>query len=89
MISAVTFALRKALRQLEVEKQRIDHQLAALRSLLAESGDGARVIRGVSTKPKTWCRHMSGAARRAVSQRTKTYWATRKATLAKARDKKA
>ena len=77
----VARTLRQALAKLEAEKQRLDHQVAAIRSILGNVG-GRTVSRGRRR------RRMSAAARRAVSQRMKAYWAARKAG-AKGRAKKA
>ena len=84
MISQLAAPLRKALRQLEGEKQRIERQIAMLQTVLAELGAGnVRRIPHSPAHPKAR-RRMSAAARRAVSQRMKASWAKRKAALAKA-----
>lgn len=79
----VVGTLRRALLELESEKNRIEGQIAAIQSVL---GGGARRGRrpgvGGGRKP------MSAAARRAVSQRMKAYWAKRRAAKAKASGKK-
>ena len=84
MMASVTSALRNALRQLEKERERIDRQITAIRSVLDESGT-ARSLASLATpsrrKPKR--RQMSAAARRAVSQRMKAYWEKRKAATGK------
>ena len=76
--------LRTALQQLEVEKQRIDRQIDAVRGALdgvVETGSEA-VARGRR-------RRMSPAERRAVSVRMQAYWAKRRAAApAKARSSK-
>lgn len=87
MVLHLTAPLRKALRQLEVEKQRIDGQIAAVRAALEALGDTGRGTAPSRAKPKR--SRMSVAARRAVSQRMKAYWAKRKAALAKGKAKKA
>ena len=74
----VSGTLRKALQELESEKNRIEGQIAAIQSVLG--GGGTRRGRrpgGAGRKP------MSAAARRAVSRRMKTYWAKRRAAKAK------
>ncbi len=84
MTPSVTTSLRTALRQLETERQRIDRQISAIRSLLEESSSRERrVALGIPGRPKTTRRPMSAAARRAVSQRMKTYWAKRRAAAGK------
>jgi len=76
----VVATLRQAARQLEAEKTRIKHQLAAIGSVVgtldSAKGGPARAARQV-LKPRR--PRMSAAARRAVSQRMKAYWAKRKA----------
>lgn len=83
---SVTSTFRKALRQLEKERERIDRQITAIRSVLDGSGT-ARTPASRATlrqsKPKR--RQMSAAARRAVSQRMKAYWEKRKAVAEKAK----
>jgi len=84
MIASVTSALRKALRQLEKERERIDRQISAIRSVLDESGTArtpASLAKPNRATPKR--RQMSAAARRAVSQRMKAYWEKRKAAVGK------
>ena len=84
MMASVTSALRKALRQLEKERERIDRQISAIRSVLDESGT-ARTLASLAkpSRPKPKRREMSAAARRAVSQRMKAYWEKRKAAAGK------
>jgi len=90
MVPSVTATLRKALQQLNAQKQRLDGQITAIRSLLEESGDRrSRVRSTVRLRPKSKRRRMSAAARRAISQRMKASWAKRKAALAKGKEKKA
>ena len=80
MLLSVTAPLRKALRQLEAERQRLDRQIAAIRAILDESSDRrGQAPRGTGPRPKTKRRRMSVAARRAISQRMKASWAKRKA----------
>jgi Arc/MetJ-type ribon-helix-helix transcriptional regulator len=84
MAPSITAVLRKALRRLEAEQQRIDQQIAAIRSILGDAGDGrGRATPKLRLRPKAKRPHMSAAARRAVSQRMKTYWAKRKAAAGK------
>src|SRR3989442_812441 len=77
----VMATLWKAVRELQAEKARIDHQLGALRGLLG-SLDGAKggAVRARSGSHR---RRMSVSARRALSQRMKAYWAKRRAGSAK------
>lgn len=86
MMASVTSTLRKALRQLEREREQIDRQISALRSVLDQSGT-ARALASPAkpnvARPKR--RPMSAAARRAVSQRMKAYWKERKAAAGKAK----
>jgi len=79
MVSKLTASLRKALRQLETEKRRIDREITAVRAALEALGDKGRGTPASSTRAKARRRRMSAAARRAVSQRMKAYWAKRKA----------
>jgi hypothetical protein len=83
-MASVTFALRKALRQLEKERERLHRQISAIRSVLDESGT-ARSLASLAkaNRPKAKRREMSAAARRAVSQRMKAYWEERKAAAGK------
>jgi uncharacterized membrane protein len=82
MLPKVTAPLRKALRQLEAEKQRIDREIAAVRAALKALGDTGRGA-PASARAGARQRRMSVAARRAVSQRMKAYWAKRRAASAK------
>ena len=76
--------LRKAVRELEAEKARIDRQLTAIRGLLGSLDNAKSRAAGVTRQIRTrQRRRMSAAARRAVSHRMKTYWAKRKAAAAK------
>jgi hypothetical protein len=80
----VMATLRSALRQLEAQRAHIDRQIAGVRSALDGLGTGAGQRRPVrSTAQVRRRRRMSAAARRAVSQRMKAYWAKRKAAKAK------
>lgn len=73
----VTRTLRRALTQLESERNRLDHQIRTIRAALGGS-DGPRAAGGQRRR-----RPMSAAARRAVSQRMKAYWAARRGKKAK------
>jgi hypothetical protein len=82
MTPKVTATLRKALHQLEAERQGIERQIRAIRLVLGESGQRRGPTtshpRANATRPR-----MSASARRAVSQRMKAYWAKRRAEKAK------
>ncbi len=86
MTPKVTATLRQALRQLEVDRQGIDQQIAAIRSVLDETGR-RRGLTSSSThaRAKATRAPMSAAARRAVSQRMKAYWAKRRAARTKSK----
>lgn len=72
----VTGTLRKALSELQSERQRIDRQITAIHTVLGGAVHG-RVSMSIGRRRRR--RRMSAAARRAVSQRMKAYWAARKA----------
>ncbi len=73
MVQNLTAPLRKALGQLEAEKQRIDREIAAVRAALDALGDMGRGTPASSTRAKARWRRMSTAARRVISQRMKAY----------------
>jgi hypothetical protein len=89
--------LRTALRTLEAQKGHLERQIAALKGALETTGRGSafRVVtlRRVTTRSARVTprrrRRMSRAARHAVSQRMKAYWAKRRAQLAKAKNSRA
>jgi len=84
MLPKVRAPLRKALGQLEAEQQRIDREMAAVRAALEALGDRGRRTPAPPTRAKVpRRRRMSAAARRAVSQRMKAYWAKRRAVKTK------
>jgi hypothetical protein len=86
MMASVMSTLRKALRQLERERERIDRQIGAIRSVLDVSGTARTLAaRAKPKRSKPTRRPMSAAARRAVSQRMKAYWERRKAASGKAK----
>ncbi len=80
MILKLVTPLRKALRTLEAEKGRIERQIMVVQAAL-EALEGKRKAAPVvaAPRPKAKPRKMSAATRRAVSQRMKAYWATRRA----------
>jgi len=69
----VSATIRKALREIQSERDRLDRQIAALRGALGGASTGPRA-------PSRRRRGMSAAARRAVGKRMKAYWAKRRAT---------
>jgi hypothetical protein len=72
----VTRTLQQALSQLQSERDRIDRQIRSIESVLGRgAGRGAAAASGGRRRR----RRMSAAARRAVSQRMKAYWASRRA----------
>jgi len=84
MMASVTSTLRKALHQLERDRERIDRQIGAIRSVLDASGPARPpASRATPRRSKPQRRPMSAAARRAVSQRMKAYWDKRKAAPGK------
>jgi hypothetical protein len=76
--------LRKALGQLVADRQRVDREIAAIQSILRGAADrGAGATAAAPRGPKSRRGRMSAAARRAVSQRMKAYWAKRRAAKPK------
>ena len=84
MLVDVQGTVRKAIQQLEAEKRRIDAQITALQRALANANSQRRV-----RAPGRRRMRMGPAARRAVSQRMKAYWAKRRAAAAKGKGKAA
>lgn len=79
MAVKVVVTLRRAVRELEAEKARIERQLDAIRGLLdGLGGSRARAGRGPGGRRRRK-RRMSAAARRAASQRMREYWSKRRA----------
>ena len=76
--------VRNAIQQLEAERRRIDAQITALQTALANANSQRRV-----RAPGRRRKRMGPAARRAVSQRMKAYWAKRRAAAAKGKGKAA
>ncbi len=79
----VTTTLRRALDQLQVEKAKVDRQIAALQSVLTSGSTQGRRKRGRPAGRKSARKGMNAARRRAVSRRMKAYWAKRRAALKK------
>jgi hypothetical protein len=83
----VTMTFRRALAELQSQRQRIDRQIEAIQAVLGAGGrrgPGRRGRRPAGMR-RQGRRRMSAAARRAVSQRMRAYWAKRRATGAKAK----
>ena len=81
----VTKTLRKALAALEAEKEKISRQIESIQQVLAAGSRGPRQAKRRIGTQSTQKRHpMSAAARKALSQRMKAYWAKRR-TQAKAK----
>jgi len=79
MILKLAEPLRKALATLEREKQQIDRDITVVQAALeALGGKGQHTPAPSATRPKAKQRRMSAAARRAVSQRMKAFWAKRR-----------
>ena len=72
----VTQTLRRALSELQSQKERIDRQISAIRSIVGGSTDGRSATPAAA--PPRRRRRMSASQRRAVSQRMKAYWAARR-----------
>jgi hypothetical protein len=73
MAEDVRSIIRKTLAKLNSEKARIDRQIAALQTAL--SGLGGRIqMKGARSRG----RRMSAAARKAIGERMKAYWAKRR-----------
>ena len=84
----VTATLRKTLAQLERERARLDQQITAVRTALAALEDRrAPAVSQTRRQPIPRKRQLTAAARRAISQRMKAYWAKRKAASVKGKAK--
>jgi hypothetical protein len=83
----ITKTLRKALKALQAESQKIDSQIAAIQRVLGADSGGPRRGARRPAKARKRARKMSAAARKAVSRRMKAYWKKRKAEAAKAKGK--
>ncbi len=84
MILKLVAPLRKALATLEREKRRIEQQITVVQAAL-EGLEGKRKSAPAASapRPKAKKRRLSAAARRAVSQRMKAFWAKRRAETGK------
>jgi hypothetical protein len=81
----VTATLRKALRQLEAQRARLDRQMFAIRSVLSAGTTSTAASQPLGSRRRR--RRMSPEAKRAVSQRMKAYWAKRKTSTVKPKAK--
>ncbi len=76
--------LRKALAELQAKQSKLSRQMAMIQRLLAAQGPGRPQRRRRSAaRMKPARKPMSAAAKKAVSQRMKAYWAQRRAEAAK------
>ena len=74
-----------AVRGLETERERVEKEIAQLR---AQLGQGKPAVKAAAKKPtKRKGRKMSAAAKKAVSERMKAWWAKRKRPAKKAAKK--
>ena len=78
MADDVRSTLQKALTKLTAERTHIDRNISALKTALGSLAGGRGGNRGQRRR-----RRMSAAARRAIGQRMKAYWAKRRAKSAK------
>lgn len=84
----VTATLRKTLAQLERERARLDQQITAVRTALAALEDRrAPAVSQTRRQPIPRKRQLTAAARRAVSQGMKAYWAKRRVASVKGKAK--
>ncbi len=83
MSTRITAHVHQALQQLEADRKRLDQQIAALQHVVALfNGEGTDGGAAIASRPIIRRRGMSVAARKAVSQRMKAYWAQRRAAKA-------
>ncbi len=76
--------LRKVLAELQAERTKISRQIATIQQVLAAERSGRPRVRGrAASRPKRTSKPMSAAAKRALSQRMKAYWAKWRAEAAK------
>ncbi len=84
----LTKTLRKALAELQGERERIDGQIVAIQKVLGADTRGRQRRARRSAKIRTPTRKtMSAAQRKAVSRRMKVYWAKRREQATKAKEK--
>jgi hypothetical protein len=78
--------LRKALAQLQSHRERLNRQIIALETALDGVSGATGPVTGAVSRPARK-RSMSAAARRAVGQRMKAYWAKRRGQTQKTKGK--
>jgi Arc/MetJ-type ribon-helix-helix transcriptional regulator len=83
MTTDVTKTLRKALKELQAEREKIDDQIAVIQRVLGADTRGPRRGARRPAKARKRARKMTAATRKAVSRRMKAYWAKRRAEAAK------
>ena len=83
MPTDLTKTLRKALAELQAEREKIEGQIAAVQKVLGADARGPGRRARKPAKRRKRVRKMSAAARKAVSRRMKKYWAGRRAKAAK------
>jgi hypothetical protein len=76
----VAVALRRALTELESQREHLDHKITAIRAVLGGSVDGRPTAAPRGGQRRR--RRMSAEARKAVSDRMRAYWAHRRAAKA-------
>ncbi len=86
MLVDIRKTLRTALKQLNLEKARMEGQIAALDGALEGTNRRGRARRGPARRTRKR-RRMSAASRKAVGQRMKAYWAKRKAEATREKGK--
>jgi hypothetical protein len=80
--------LRNALVKLQAERDGIDRQITGIKRALAVlSGTPQAMKSGPELRRPQGRRPMSAAARKALSQRMKAYWAKRRGAVAKEKPK--
>ena len=84
MPTTVDTALKNALVTLRSEKTRLERQIVALESAMHASDGSGRLGRTRAGAPRRR-RPMSAAARKAIGERMKAYWAKRRASSGKAK----
>ncbi len=83
MPTDLTKTLRKALKELQAERGKIENQIAAIQRVLGADIRGPRRRARRPAKAKKRAPKMSAAARKAVGRRMKAYWKKRRAEAPK------
>jgi len=78
MAMDISKTLRRSLAELRSERTRLDQQISAIETALGALGGRGGRGRAASGKPRQR-RPMNPAARKALSQRMRAYWAKRRA----------